>query len=211
MKSIRSSFSPLNIVHRYRAFWWTMKFCWFCKISWPSSLEACSPKSVFRSVYFWASNQSKTVLSTGSSHWASAQSVTCIWTNMHPVAIHGPLAPGYGHPQLWWGHKLLPYGQPPGVIPLRMHLTISGLRWVVIWLSASAMVFLHPFWYSNWMLNLTRPPTHLWPVASRLGVIIILVTGLLSVFTRKGWYSKYSLKCSVTTHISVRNSSLVEW
>ena len=64
MKSSRSSFSPLGVEHRYRAFWWIMKFWQFHKISGPSSLEACSPKSVFRSVFFQASNQPRTVLST---------------------------------------------------------------------------------------------------------------------------------------------------
>ena len=113
MKSSRSSFSPLGIEHRYRAFWWIMKFCRFCKISWPSSLEACSPKSIFRSVFFWASNQSKTVLSTGSSLLACTQShafglIPALWW-------HRPLAPSHGHPQLWWGHELLPDVQPPGL------------------------------------------------------------------------------------------------
>ena len=75
-KSSNSSFSPLGIECRYRAFWWIVKF-WQChRISQPSSLEACSPKRVFRSVLFLASNQSKTTPSTGSSLWASAQSHT---------------------------------------------------------------------------------------------------------------------------------------
>ena len=72
VKSSRSSFSPLSIECQYRAFWWIIKFWQFYKISQPSSLEACSPKSVFRSVFCWASNQSKTALSTESSLWASA-------------------------------------------------------------------------------------------------------------------------------------------
>ena len=88
MKSRRSSFSPLGIEHRYRAFWWIMKFCQCCRISQPSPLEACPPKSVFWSVFFWASNQSKTALSTGSSLWASAQSIMCISTSMQPAATH---------------------------------------------------------------------------------------------------------------------------
>ena len=93
-KSRRSSFLPLGIECRYRAFWWIEKFCWFHKISWSSSLEACSPKSVFRSVVFWASYQSKTELSTGSSLWASAQSVMCIWTQ------HAPCSDTYLLPQV---------------------------------------------------------------------------------------------------------------
>ena len=78
------SFLPLGVECRYRALCWIMKFCQFLQISHPSSLEACSPKSVFSSVFF-GFNQSKTALSTGSSLWASAQSVMCIWTNMHPA------------------------------------------------------------------------------------------------------------------------------
>ena len=37
------------------------------------------------------------------------------------------------------------------------------------------------------------------------------IRGLLSFFTKKGWYSRYSLKCSVMDHFNARNSNLVEW
>ena len=86
-----------------------------------------------------------------------------------------------------------------------------GPRWVVIRLSMSASVLSCPFWYSNWKLNFTRDPTHWWSVASKLGVVIIYVKGLLSVLTKEGWYNKYSLKCFMTAHCNGRNSSLVEW
>ena len=86
MKSRGSSFLPLGIECRYRAFWWIMKFCWFCTRSvGPPHWRHAPLECVFSSVFFWASNQSKTTLSTGSSLWASAQSVTCIWTNMCPA------------------------------------------------------------------------------------------------------------------------------
>ena len=88
MKSSKSSFSPLGIECRYRAFWWILKFWQFLQTSWPSLLEACSPKSVFRSVFFWASSQFNTAFSTGSFLCVSAQSVTCISTNTHPAATH---------------------------------------------------------------------------------------------------------------------------
>ena len=39
----------------------------------------------------------------------------------------------------------------------------------------------------------------------------IIVRGLLSVFTRNGWYNRFSLKCSVMAHFNTRNSYLVEW
>ena len=168
-KSSRSSFSPLGIEHRYRAFWWIMKFCQFHKISWPSSLEACSLKSVFKSVFFWASNQSRTALSTESSLWASAQSVTCSWTNTHPVAACTSFSIPWS-PSTMAESWLSALWAAPRVIPSRTDHTMSGLRWVVIQLSTSAMVLLHPFWYSNWKLNLVRAPTHWWPVALRLGL-----------------------------------------
>ena len=87
-KSRRSSVSPLGIECRYKAPWWMIRFCWFLKISLPSSLEACSARSAFKSVFFCAFSQSNTALNIGSSLWASAQSVTCICTSGD-------------HPQLW--------------------------------------------------------------------------------------------------------------
>ena len=95
-KSSKSSFSPLGIEYGYRAFWWIMKFWWFLKTSWPSSLEVCSPKSGFRSVFFWTSNQSNRVL--------SARFLSGLWPNWsHAFQLtttqqqHTPLFPCHGH------------------------------------------------------------------------------------------------------------------
>ena len=88
VKSRRSSALPLGVKHRYKAPWWIMKFCWFCKTSLPSLLEACCTRSIFRSVCFCAFSQSSMVLSSGSSFWALAQLVTCISTNGQPAATH---------------------------------------------------------------------------------------------------------------------------
>ena len=149
-----------------------MKFWWFLHTIWPSSLEACSPRSVLRSVFFLASNQCNTASSTGSSLWAVAQLVTCISTRTCLAATHTSFL-CYGHIQPLQGHLLLPSGWCPGVTPSRTDHTSSRLRQVVIWLSTSATVLSHPFWYSNWKLNFARAPTHQWPVASKLGVVII--------------------------------------
>ena len=75
-------------------------------------------------------------------------------------------------------------------------------------LRASAALFSAPFWYSRVNSNEARVPTHLCPVVYRLGVVRMYVKGLLSVFTTK---DKYSLKCSVTPHLRVRNSSFELW
>ena len=72
----------------------------------------------------------------------------------------------------------------PNVTPSRIDLTVSGSSWVVTQLSTCATVLSHPFWYSNSKLNCARPPTHQWPVASKLSVVIMYVNGLFSVFTR---------------------------
>ena len=144
-----------------------------------------------------------------SAHWG-AQLVTCISTRTCLAMTHTSFS------MLWWTPTMA--GSPPSALwvapkitPSRMDHTASGPRWVVIWLSMSAMVLSHPFWYSNQKLNFARAPTHWWPVVSKLGVVIIYAKGLLSVLTRKGWYSNYSLKCSEMAHFSARNSSLVEW
>ena len=85
MKSRRSSVSPFGVEHRYKAPWWITKFCQFHKISQPSSLEVCSARSAFKSVFFCAFSQSNTVLNIGPSFWASAQSVMCICTRAWPA------------------------------------------------------------------------------------------------------------------------------
>ena len=40
---------------------------------------------------------------------------SCAFEPTCTLQWHGPLAPSHGHPQLWWGCKFLPYGQPPGL------------------------------------------------------------------------------------------------
>ena len=70
MKSRKSPVSPLCIECKYKAPWWIVKFCWFHKTSWPSSLEVCSARSTFKSVCFCAFSKSNTVLNSGSSLWA---------------------------------------------------------------------------------------------------------------------------------------------
>ena len=86
-RSRRSLVLPFGTEHRYKAPWWIINFCRFHKISLPSSLEACSARSGFKSV-FCAFSQFNTALNIGSSFWASAQSVTCICTNAQPVMTH---------------------------------------------------------------------------------------------------------------------------
>ena len=90
-------------------------------------------------------------------------------------------------------------------------LTILPLQWMGPRLRASAAPLSAPFWYTKVNAKEASVPTHLCPVASRLGVVRIYVRGLLSMQTTNGAYAKYSLKCSVMLHFSVRNSSFELW
>ena len=181
-KSRRSSFLSLGIECRYRAPWWIMKFCQSCRISWPSSLEACCARSAFKSVFFCAFSKSRTWPNIGSPLWALAQSVTCICTSAQPVATCTSCSKQWS-PLTMAGSQTSAQCAAPIDTPSRIDLTVLGSSQVVTQLSTFATVFSHPFWYSNSKLNHTRALTHQWLVASRLGVI----NGLLSVFTRKGW------------------------
>ena len=209
VKSRRSSVSPLGLECRYKAPWWTMNFCQLHRSSLPSSLEECSTRSAFKSVLFCAFSQFNTVLNIRSSFWALAQLVTCICTRAQP-AVTCTSCSKLQSPSTMAGSWTSAWCADPKVTLSRIDFTVSGSRWVVTWLSAFTTVLSHPFWYSNSKLNHTRAPTHQWPIASRLGVIIMYVSGLLSILTRKDWQGRYSLKCSVTAHFSARNSSLVE-
>ena len=78
-------------------------------------------------------------------------------------------------------------------------------------LSASATLLSAPQRYSMVKLNPARDATQQWPTASKLGVDIMYIRGLLSVFMRNGWYCRYSRNCSVIGHLRVRNSNLDQW
>ena len=109
-------------------------------------------------------------------HWifllASAQSVTCICTNAWPAATRTSCSKPWS-PSTMAGSWISTWCTAPMVTLSRIDLTVPGLRQVVTWLNTSATMLSHPFWYSNWKLNLARAPTHRWPVALRLGVIIM--------------------------------------
>ena len=125
--------------------------------------------------------------------WHAFQLGLTQWPHVPPFPFSwSPLTTAGSSPSALWA--------APKVAPSRTDCTASGPRRVAIWLSVSATVLSYPFWYSNWKLNFTRAPTHWWPVASKLGVVIIYVRGLLLVLTKKGWYNKHSLKCSVMAH-----------
>ena len=164
---------------------WIMKFSQLFRIRLPPLLEVCSARSTSKSVCFCVFSQSNTVLNTGSSLWAPAQSVTCILTNGWPVATH-TFCSKYWSPSTMAGLWTLAWCTIPKVTPSRMDFTVSGSSRVVTWLSMLAMVLSCHFWYSNSKLNLARAPTHQWPV-SRLGVSIMYVSRLLSIQTKNGW------------------------
>ena len=172
-KSRRSSVSPFGVEHKYKVPWWIVKFFQFCKISWPSSLEVCSARSAFKSVFFCAFSQSNTALNIRSSFWASAQSVTCICTSTQPVVTHTSCS-SWSSPLTVEGSWASSQCMVSNVTPLRIDLTVSGSSWVVTQCSVSATVLSHPFWYSNLKLNCMRALTHGWLITSRLGVVIML-------------------------------------
>ena len=154
MKSRRYPVSPLGIEHRYRAPWWIRKLCWFHKISWPSSLEVCSARSAFKSVFFCTS-QSNTVLNIRSSFWAATQSVTCICTSVRPALTHTSCSK--------WQLTLTMAGSwtsaqcaDPNATPLKIEFTVSMSSWVVTWLSTSTTVLSLPFWYFQLKIELLK-------------------------------------------------------
>ena len=68
-----------------------------------------------------------------------------------------------------------------------------------------------PFLYSMLKVKLATDSTHWCWVASKLGVAMMQVSGLLSVLTMKGFQSKYSWNCSSITHFNAKNSCFMEW
>ena len=68
----------------------------------------------------------------------------------------------------------------------------------------------HTLWGTRWTCMMqewqpTKPWMHQGFRSSHMS------GGLLSVFTWKGWYCRYSLNCSVPVHFSAKNLSFKEW
>ena len=124
-----------------------------------SSLEMCSARSAFKSIFFCAFSQSNTVLNIGSSYWASAQSVMCICTRMW-AAVTCTSCSNWQLPLTTARLSTSARCMVPTVTPLRIDLTVSSSSQAVSWLKASTSVLSCPFWYSNWKVNHARAPTH---------------------------------------------------
>ena len=184
-----------------------MKFWWFL---YTSLLIIHSLRSVLRSAFFLEPNHCRTVSNSGSSFWAAAQLVTCISTTACLAVTHISCSKSWLF-LMMAGLSLSAHWDMPMATPSKTACMASGGRRVVTRLIASATAWSHPFWYSCQKSYLAKALTQRCPVASRLGVDIMYVKGLLSLLTRKGWYSRYSLKCSVMAHFSAKNSSFVEW
>ena len=94
---------------------------------------------------------------------------------------------------------------------LRSMVTASGSNLWGIRLRISATLLSAPFRYLMVMLYLASAATHWCPMASRLGVVIAYMRGLLSVCTVKGLYRRYFLNWLVMAHLRARNSNFDEW
>ena len=126
----------------------------------PSNLSSSMPSA------------SPRLLNIGSSLWASVQSETCICTSVQPAVTHTSCSKQWSL-STTTGSWTSAQCTDPIATPSRVDLTEFGSSWVKTQLSTSATVLSHPFWYSNSKLNCARAPIHQWPIASRLGVIII--------------------------------------
>ena len=164
--SSRSLLSPLGIECRYRAFWWIM----LSSVDSPRSVgpphwRACSPKSVFRSVFFGASIQSETALNTRIFSLGF-----CPISHMHldwyacPVATQTSCSKSWS-PSTMVGSLTSALCAAPRSCPIEDR---SHCIWVEVGSNPAQhicyAVIAGPFWYSNWKLNLARAPTHQWPV-----------------------------------------------
>ena len=155
-KSNRSSFSPLGIDRGHSGESWNSddSSTPFNPLCWKHALQGVSSD--------WSCSGS---LTSSAWHlglgllWAVAQLVICISACTCPAAtctsfsiLWSPSTTEGSWPSALWAI--------PRVTPSRMDCTASGPRGVVIQPRASATVLSHPFWYSNWKLNLARAPTH---------------------------------------------------
>ena len=99
----------------------------------------------------------------------------------------------------------------PMVTPSRLDFTASAFSFDTTWLRASATALSHLFWYL--MLNVNPASNSIqwcW-VASKLGVVKMWASGLLSVFTTNSFQCMYSWSCSAIAHFKTKNSCLVEY
>ena len=69
---------------------------------------------------------------------------------------------------------------------------VSASSFDVTQLRASVVTLSHPFWYSMLKVNLASDSTHQCWVASKLGVVMMYMSGFLSVQGINGFQSRYS-------------------
>ena len=174
---------------------------WFLHTIQPLSLIIHSPRSILRSAFFLDSNHHRTAFNSGSSFWTAAQLVTCIPAKTHPVVTPTSCSSCWSF-SMTAGFSFSALYEVHTAAPSKMACTASGSRWVVTQLKPSAAALSLPFWYSSLKSYLARALTQWCPGMSKLGIDIIYINRLLLVLTRKGWYNRYSLKCSVMAHFN---------
>ena len=192
-----------------------VNFCWVWRIAHTSSLPAYLLRRFFRIPFFWLAVQSRMICSTVSSLWAATHSVTCNSTLGHlaeACTVLSWIFLSISSPALITNGSWVPAHQAaPILTPSRIDLTVSMSSLVVILLRTSATVLLCPFCYLISKVYWLSDPTQLYLITSRFGIVIIYVSGLLSVWMMNGFHFKCSLKCLVIAHFSTRNSNLEEW
>ena len=88
--------------------------------------------------------------------------------------------------------------------PSRMDFMVSASSFEVTWLKVSVAALSHPFWYLILNVNLASDSTHWCLVASKLGVAMMYVNGLLLVLTMNGFQRRYSWNCSAIAHFRAK-------
>ena len=109
------------------------------------------------------------------------QSTTCIGTNFAVCTLTSSSRHTCSH-----NSPSLASTSLRSTAPSNRERTVSQLWQIGTWLRVSAAPLSTPFWYSKANSNEASMPTHLCPVASKLGVVRMYVKGLLPVLTTNG-------------------------
>ena len=205
------SLLPLGVVLTYSIPFFVMKVLHDRNIAFPSSVLAWSSMYLFRSpsvshssMPFLLHIHLRHMANNGSSCCTASQSVICIASILRVHALASLLRHSHSsHSDAL--ARASPLSAVPIVAPSRSDCTISWFWQMGTLLRASAAPFSHPLWYSRVKSNEASTPSHRCPVMSKLGVVITYISGLLSICTVKGVYTRYSLKCLVMLHFKARN------
>ena len=205
------SVSPFGVVLKYMRPLFKTRLLRIRKNILPCSVSASAPRHSLRKVSrcgdgmsFLRRSHLRHAARTVSASWASSQSTMCIGASFTTCTLASWLKCSCSSKSSSLA-LASPLSATPTIAPSRRDWMVSQLWLTGTRLNTSVAPLSVPFWYSQLKLKRSQCTDPLMSCGVQIGRCQHVGR------TTNGEYARYSLKCSVILHFSVRNSSLELW